>query len=406
MSFNPDHLRKQFPILSREVNNRPLIYFDNAATTQKPRIVLDRLLHYYENENSNIHRGAHFLSSQATEAYEQARKTIQQHINARYPHEVIFTRGTTEAINLVADSFSRIFLKAGDEILISAMEHHANIVPWQMACEKHQATLKVIPMKADGTLDMDGFEELLNKRTKLVAVTHVSNALGTINPVREIIAIAHSKDIPVLIDGAQATPHMAVDLQALDCDFYCFSGHKMYGPMGVGVLYGKETLLNEMPPWQGGGEMISSVSFSKTTYNDLPFKFEAGTPNVADVLGMEAAILFLRKTGLDQIATHEKELLRYTVDQMKQLDNIRFIGEAPEKSAVVSFLFNDIHPYDTGTILDKLGIAVRTGHHCAQPIMTYFNIPGTVRVSFAAYNTKQEIDVLMNGLTKVREMFG
>ncbi len=406
MSFNPDHLRKQFPILSREVNNRPLIYFDNAATTQKPRIVLDRLLHYYENENSNIHRGAHFLSSQATEAYEQARKTIQQHINARYPHEVIFTRGTTEGINLVADSFSRIFLKAGDEILISAMEHHANIVPWQMACEKHQATLKVIPMKADGTLDMDGFEELLNKRTKLVAVTHVSNALGTINPVREIIAIAHSKDIPVLIDGAQATPHMAVDLQALDCDFYCFSGHKMYGPMGVGVLYGKETLLNEMPPWQGGGEMISSVSFSKTTYNDLPFKFEAGTPNVADVLGMEAAILFLRKTGLDQIATHEKELLRYTVDQMKQLDNIRFIGEAPEKSAVVSFLFNDIHPYDTGTILDKLGIAVRTGHHCAQPIMTYFNIPGTVRVSFAAYNTKQEIDVLMNGLTKVREMFG
>ncbi len=406
MSFDPDHLRKQFPILSREVNNRPLVYFDNAATTQKPRVVLDRLIQYYENENSNIHRGAHFLSSQATEAYEQARKTIQKHINARYPHEVIFTRGTTEAINLVADSFSQKFLKSGDEIMISAMEHHANIVPWQMACERHQATLKVIPIRENGTLDLVAFEKLLSKRTKLVALTHISNALGTINPVRKIIETAHHENIPVLIDGAQATPHMAVDVQDLDCDFYCFSGHKMYGPMGVGVLYGKEELLNEMPPWQGGGEMISSVSFSKTTYNDLPFKFEAGTPNVADVLGMEAAILFLQETGLDKIAAHEKELIGYALEQLKQIDNIRFIGEPPERSAVVSFLFNDIHPYDTGTVLDKLGIAVRTGHHCAQPIMTHFNIPGTVRISFAAYNTKQETDILMNGLSTVREMFG
>lgn len=406
MSFNPDQLRKQFPILGREVNNRPLVYFDNAATTQKPRVVLDRLMHYYEQENSNIHRGAHFLSSKATEAYEQARQTIQQHINARHSHEVIFTRGTTEAINLVVDSFCQKFLKKGDEILISAMEHHANIVPWQMACERYQATLKVIPMKPDGTLDMDGFEKLLSSHTRMVAITHVSNALGTINPVREIIQKAHRQNVPVLIDGAQATPHMAVDVQDLDCDFYCFSGHKMYGPMGVGVLYGKEEILNEMPPWQGGGEMISSVSFSKTTYNELPFKFEAGTPNVADVLGMETAILFLRETGLEKIATHEKELVSYTINNLKQMDKVRFIGEAQERSAVVSFIFNDIHPYDTGTILDKLGIAVRTGHHCAQPIMTYYNIPGTVRVSFAAYNTKEEIDVLMNGLSTVREMFG
>ncbi len=406
MSFSPDQLRKQFPILEREVNNRPLIYFDNAATTQKPRVVLDRLMHYYEQENSNIHRGAHFLSSQATEAYEQARKTIQQHINARHSHEVIFTRGTTEAINLVADSFCQRYLKAGDEIIISAMEHHANIVPWQMACERHQATLKVVPMRPDGTLDMTGLEALLNRRTKLVAITHVSNALGTINPVKAIISMAHQQNVPVLIDGAQATPHMAVDVTDLDCDFYCFSGHKMYGPMGVGVLYGKEAILNDMPPWQGGGEMISSVSFSKTTYNELPFKFEAGTPNVADVLGMETAILFLQETGLDRIAAHEKELVDYAINRLRQTDNIRFFGEASERSAVVSFIFNDIHPYDTGTILDKMGIAVRTGHHCAQPIMTYFNIPGTVRVSFAAYNTKKEIDVLMNGLSTVRDMFG
>ena len=406
MSFSPDQLRKQFPILEREVNNRPLIYFDNAATTQKPRVVLDRLMRYYEQENSNIHRGAHFLSSQATEAYEQARKTIQQHINARHSHEVIFTRGTTEAINLVADSFCQRYLKAGDEIIISAMEHHANIVPWQMACERHQATLKVVPMRPDGTLDMTGLEALLNRRTKLVAITHVSNALGTINPVKAIISMAHQQNVPVLIDGAQATPHMAVDVTDLDCDFYCFSGHKMYGPMGVGVLYGKEAILNDMPPWQGGGEMISSVSFSKTTYNELPFKFEAGTPNVADVLGMETAILFLQETGLDRIAAHEKELVDYAINRLRQTDNIRFFGEASERSAVVSFIFNDIHPYDTGTILDKMGIAVRTGHHCAQPIMTYFNIPGTVRVSFAAYNTKKEIDVLMNGLSTVRDMFG
>lgn len=402
--MNIEALRKSFPILQKEINKRPLVYLDNAATTQKPVAVIDRLKYYYEHENSNIHRGAHFLSSQATDAYEQARKTIQTYINARHHYEVIFTRGTTEAINLVASSFCRKFVNAGDEILISAMEHHANIVPWQMACEARGAVLKVIPMDETGVLDIDAYEELLGEKTRLVAVTHISNALGTINPVYEIIKKAHAKDIPVLIDGAQATPHIAVDVQAMDCDFYCFSGHKMYGPMGVGVLYGKEAWLDLMPPYQGGGEMISEVRFDKTTYNELPFKFEAGTPNVADVLGMESAIRFIADLGHGPIIAHENDLLQYANEQLMQLDKIRFIGTAAQKAGVISFLFTDIHPYDTGTILDKLGIAVRTGHHCAQPVMDFFNIPGTVRASFAIYNTRHEIDLLVAGLRKVRDM--
>jgi cysteine desulfurase / selenocysteine lyase len=406
MPFNIEQLRREFPALQQEVNKRPLIYLDNAATTQKPKAVIERILQYYSKENSNIHRAAHFLSQQATEAYEEARKTVQMFLNAAFNHEIIFTRGTTEAINLVAHSYSKKFLKSGDEIIISAMEHHSNIVPWQMACENHGAVLKVIPMDDKGVLDMEAYKKMLNSRTRMVAVTHVSNALGTINPVKEIIDMAHEKDIPVLIDGAQALSHMKVNVQELDCDFYCFSGHKIYGPMGVGVLYGKEDWLNQLPPYQGGGEMIKEVTFEKTTYNELPFKFEAGTPNVGDVLGMEAAIRFLSYLRLDEIAIHENELLDYATKRLSELDNIRFIGTAPEKTSVISFVFTDIHPYDTGTILDKLGIALRTGHHCAQPVMDFFGVPGTVRVSFGVYNSKQEIDKLIEGLLTVREMFG
>jgi len=406
MPFNIEQLRREFPALQQEVNKRPLIYLDNAATTQKPKAVIERILQYYSKENSNIHRGAHYLSQQATEAYEDARKTVQMFLNAAFSHEIIFTRGTTEAINLVAYSYSKKFIKPGDEIIISALEHHSNIVPWQMACENHGAALKVIPIDEKGVLDMDAYRKMLNSRTRMVAVTHVSNALGTINPVKEIIDLAHEKNIPVLIDGAQALSHMKVDVQEIDCDFYCFSGHKIYGPMGVGVLYGKEDWLNQMPPYQGGGEMIKEVTFEKTTYNELPFKFEAGTPNVGDVLGMEAAIRFLSYLRFDEIAGHENELLEYGTQRLAELDNIRFIGTAPHKTSVISFVFTDIHPYDTGTILDKLGIAVRTGHHCAQPVMDFFGVPGTVRVSFGVYNSKQEIDKLIEGLQTVREMFG
>lgn len=406
MPFNIEQLRREFPALHQEVNKRPLVYFDNAATTQKPKAVIERLAQYYNSENSNIHRGAHYLSSKATEAYEEARKTVQMIINAAYSHEIIFTRGTTEAINLVATSFGKKFLKKGDEVIISAMEHHSNIVPWQMACEEHGAVLKVIPMDKQGVLDIDAYKKLLNAKTRIVAVMHVSNALGTINPVKEMINLAHEKDIPVLIDGAQALSHMKVDVQQLNADFYCFSGHKIYGPMGVGVLYGREEWLNQLPPYQGGGEMIKEVTFEKTTYNELPFKFEAGTPNVGDVLGMEAAIRFLSYLRFDEIAGHENELLEYGTQRLAELDNIRFIGTAPQKTSVISFIFNDIHPYDTGTILDKLGIAVRTGHHCAQPVMDFFEVPGTVRVSFGVYNSKQEIDKLIEGLKTVREMFG
>ncbi len=406
MPINADAIRKNFPILETEINKRQLIYFDNAATTQKPLMVLERLRYYYENENSNIHRGAHYLSHIATEAYEAARNNLQRFINAGESHEIIFTRGTTEAINLVANSFSKKFVNEGDEILISTMEHHSNIVPWQIACQEHGAKLRVIPINDKGELDMEAYAGMLSEKTRLVAVTHVSNALGTINPVEELVKKAHEKNIPVLIDGAQAAPHLKIDVQKLDCDFYCFSGHKMYGPMGVGVLYGKEEWLNQLPPYQGGGEMIKEVTFEKTTYNELPFKFEAGTPNVADVLGLDAAVSFILDTGLDNIAAHEQQLHDYTVEQLGKLEKVRFIGTAKHKTSVVSFLFEDIHPYDTGTILDKLGVAVRTGHHCAQPLMDFYGIPGTVRASFAAYNTQEEIDQMIEGLQKVREMFG
>jgi cysteine desulfurase / selenocysteine lyase len=405
MPFNTEQLRREFPALQQEVNKRPLIYFDNAATTQKPKAVIERILQYYSRENSNIHRGAHFLSQQATAAYEDARNTVRMFINAGFDHEIIFTRGTTEAINLVAYSFFKKFVKKGDEIIISAMEHHSNIVPWQIACEDYGAELKVIPMDSRGVLDLDAYSKLLGPKTRLVSVTHVSNALGTINPVKEITRMAHEKNAAVMIDGAQALSHIKVDVQDIDCDFYAFSGHKLYGPMGVGVLYGKEEWLNQMPPYQGGGEMIKDVSFEKTTFNELPFKFEAGTPNVGDVLGMEAAIRFISYLRPDEIAAHEHRLLKYATAQLQTLDNIRFIGTAPEKTSVISFIFNDIHPYDTGTILDKLGIAVRTGHHCAQPLMDFFGVPGTVRVSLAIYNTKSEIDTLIEALKTVREMF-
>jgi cysteine desulfurase/selenocysteine lyase len=405
MPFNTEQLRREFPALQQEVNSKPLIYFDNAATTQKPKAVIERLLQYYSRENSNIHRGAHFLSQQATEAYEDARNTVQLFLNAALTHEIIFTRGTTESINLVAYSFFKKFVKKGDEILISAMEHHSNIVPWQIACEDYDAVLKIIPMDERGVLDMDAYKLLLSERTRMVAVTHVSNALGTINPVKEITRLAHEKGAAVLIDGAQAMSHLKVNVKDIGCDFYCFSGHKLYGPMGVGVLYGKEEWLNQMPPYQGGGEMIKEVTFKKTTYNELPFKFEAGTPNVGDVLGLEAAIRFVSYLRLDEIAAHEQRLLNYATSQLQTLENIKIIGTAPEKTSVISFIFTDIHPYDTGTILDKMGIAVRTGHHCAQPTMDFFGIPGTIRVSLAVYNSRAEIDQLIIALKKVREMF-
>lgn len=406
MPFDVKSIRSKFPILQQTVNDRPLVYLDNAATTQKPEAVIERMADYYRYENSNIHRAAHYLSQKATTAYEQARETVRSFIHARHAHEVIFTRGTTEAINLVAHSFGKRFLGPGDEVVISAMEHHANIVPWQIACEEHGARLRIAPINREGELRLDALQDLLNQKTRLVAVTHVSNALGSVNPVREIVRMAHKKEIPVLIDGAQALAHMAVDVQELDCDFYCFSGHKMYGPMGVGVLYGKEALLSTLPPYQSGGEMIREVRFEKTTYNELPFRFEAGTPSVADVLGLEAAAKFILQTGHREIAAHEDNLLQYTVERLEALENVRFIGTAKDRTSVVSFVFTDIHPYDTGTILDKLGIAIRTGHHCAQPLMEFYNVPGTVRVSLGMYNTRDETDRLAEALGTVREMFG
>lgn len=406
MYLNPEQIRKDFPALDQQVNGRQLVYFDNAATTQKPRQVIDRISRYYATENSNIHRGAHFLSQQATEAYENARKTIRDFLHAPHERQIIFTRGTTESINLVASSFCKKFVHPGDEIVVSMMEHHSNIVPWQIACGDRQAKLRVIPINERGELQMEEYGRLLNDRTRMVALTHVSNALGTINPIREVIDMAHARQIPVLIDGAQAIPHIPVDVQQLDCEFYCISAHKMYGPMGVGVLYGKEEWLEKLPPYQGGGEMIREVRFSGTTYNELPYKFEAGTPNVGDVLGMEAAVKYLRQFEPGDVAAYENELIQYTVEKLQELDKVRFIGNAANRTGVVSFLFEDIHPYDTGTILDKLGIAVRTGHHCAQPLMDHYGIPGTVRVSLALYNTRDEVDALIGGLQVVRNMFG
>ncbi|MBP8042009.1 MAG: cysteine desulfurase [Bacteroidales bacterium] len=399
------YIRQQFPILSQQVNGSPLVYFDNAATTQKPQQVIDALNNYYTQQNSNIHRGVHYLSQLATNAYEESREAVRQFINAKHTHEIIFTRGSTESINLVASSFSKKFLHQGNTVVISAMEHHSNIVPWQLACEERQAHLKVIPINEQGEIIFDEVEKFLDKNCKILAITHVSNTLGTINEIKQLINLAHAHEIPVLIDGAQAISHIKVDVQALDCDFYCFSGHKMYAPMGVGVLYGKEKILDEMPPYQGGGEMIKTVSFAKTTFNELPFKFEAGTPSVGDVLGLKEAIRFIENISYEVMEAHEHELLRYGTEKLEQLGDIRIIGTAPQKTSVISFLPGNIHPFDAGTILDKLGIAVRTGHHCTQPLMDFYKISGTVRASFAIYNTKEEIDAMIAALQRIKIMF-
>lgn len=400
-----ENVRKDFPILSRMVHGNKLVYLDNAATSQKPRAVIDAISNYYEDENSNIHRGVHFLSQLATEGYENARSTIQKFVNAAEAREIIFVRGTTEGINLVAQTYGRAHVGAGDEVLISAMEHHSNIVPWQILCEEKRAHLRVAPINDRGELVLEEFEKLLTARTKIVAVTHVSNALGTINPLAAIIAMAHRRNIPVLVDGAQAVPHIPVDVQALDCDFYAFSGHKVYGPTGIGALYGKAALLEAMPPYQGGGDMISSVTFEKTTYNKLPYKFEAGTPDVAGVIGMGAGIEYLNRLGIDRVADHEHELLAYATKMIAAIPGIRLIGTAQEKTGVLSFVMDDVHPHDIGTILDQQGIAIRTGHHCAQPVMERFAVPATARASFAVYNTKEEIDALAAGIQKVKEVF-
>jgi|SRR6202451_341865 cysteine desulfurase/selenocysteine lyase len=400
-----NEVRKDFPILSRTVHGKKLVYLDNAATSQKPRSVIDAMSGYYEGENSNIHRGVHFLSGLATEAHDHARALVQKFVNAADSREIVFTRGTTEGINLVAQTYGRAHVGAGDEVLITAMEHHSNIVPWQILCEEKGARLQVAPISDSGELPLDEFEKLLNSRTKIVAVAHVSNALGTINPVAAIVEMAHRRNIPVLVDGAQAVPHLRVDVQALDCDFYTFSSHKMYGPMGIGVLYGKAALLEAMPPYQGGGDMISSVTFKKTTYNKLPYKFEAGTPDVAGVIGLGAAIEYMNHLGIAQIEAHEHDLLAYATKTISAIPGVRIIGTAKEKTGALSFVMDDVHPHDIGTILDQQGIAVRTGHHCAQPVMERFGIPATARASFAVYNTKEEIDALAAGIQKVREVF-
>ena len=400
------NIRDQFPILHQKVHGHPLIYFDNAATSQKPLKVINAISEYYLQENSNIHRGAHYLSNQATEKYEKSREAVRRFINAESTEEIILTKGTTESINLVASCLSQYLFQPGDEILISGLEHHANIVPWQIAAEQKGALIKVIPILDSGELDLVAFKNLLSPKTKLLALSHISNALGTINPVEEMIALAKEKGALVLIDGAQSAPHMIVDVQALDCDFFCFSAHKIYGPTGIGVLYGKKAQLEKMPPYQSGGEMIKEVTFKGTTFNDLPYKFEAGTPNIAGGIGLLAAIEFMEEVGIDHIARREAELLAYTTKKLKELGGIQFVGEAKEKAAVISFLVDGIHPSDLGSVLDKLGIAVRTGHHCAQPIMDRFEIPGTVRASFAVYNTENEIEMFIEGIEKVKKMFG
>jgi len=405
LPFDVARVREDFPILKQSVYGKPLVYLDNGATSQKPQSVLDALANYYSNENSNIHRGVHYLSERATREYEEARAKIQRFINAEKLSEIIFTRGTTEAINLVASSYGRANIKAGDEILITAMEHHSNIVPWQLLCEEKGARLQVAPVNDDGELIMDEFARLLNERTKLVSVAHVSNALGTINPVEQIISLAHQRNVPVMIDGAQAVPHLAVDVSRLDCDFYAFSGHKIYGPTGIGVLYGKTHLLEAMPPYQGGGDMIASVTFEKTTYNTLPYKFEAGTPNISGAIAFGAAIDYVNQIGLSRIASHEHELLVYGTAALAQIAGLRQIGTAKEKAGILSFVMDGIHPHDIGTILDREGIAIRTGHHCAMPLMQRFNVPATARASLALYNTIEEIDALVSGLHKVGEVF-
>jgi cysteine desulfurase/selenocysteine lyase len=401
--FDVNQLREDFPILSRKVNGQPLVYLDNAATSQTPRQVVEVISDYYYRYNANIHRGVHKLSQEATDAYEKARATIQNHFNAAHPHEIIFTAGTTESINCIASGYASL-LKKGDELLISALEHHSNIVPWQMLCEKTGALLKVIPMTHQGTLDMNAFERLLNSKTQLVFVNHVSNALGTINPIQEIIDKAHQKGAKVLIDGAQASPHIKADVQALDVDYYVTSAHKLCGPTGVGMLYGKSALLNALPAYQGGGEMIATVTFEKTTYADLPHKFEAGTPNIAGGIAFGAALDYMNGIGIDRIASYEAELLAYATTALQRIEGLKIYGEAAEKTAVISFNVGLIHPYDIGSILDQMGIAVRTGHHCAQPIMDFYEIPGTIRASFSFYNTFEEIDRLEAGIRRAVAM--
>lgn len=403
--FDVTKIREDFPILSRKVYDRPLVYLDNGATTQKPLCVLDAMREEYLNVNANVHRGVHYLSQQATDLHEQAREKVRKFINAGSVNEIIFTRGTTESLNLVVSSFCDGFMSEGDEVIVSVMEHHSNIVPWQLQAARKGISLRVIPMNDKGELLLDEYEKLFTERTKIVSVTHVSNVLGTVNPVKEIVRIAHEHGVPVMVDGAQSTPHFAVDVQDIDCDFFAFSGHKMYGPTGVGVLYGKENWLDRMPPYQGGGEMIESVSFEKTVFEHLPFKFEAGTPDYVATHGLATAIDYISSIGIDNISRHEQELTKYCMERMQEIDGIRLFGTANDKDAVVSFLVGDIHHLDMGTLLDRLGIAVRTGHHCAQPLMIRLGIQGTVRASFAMYNTKEEIDVLVEGIKRVSKMF-
>lgn len=405
MTYDVNAIRRDFPILSTTVYDRLLIYLDNAATTQKPLCVLDAMRHEYLNANANVHRGVHYLSQQATELHEAARETVRRFINAGKTEEVVFTRGTTESINLVASSFCEEFMKEGDEIIVSVMEHHSNIVPWQLQAARRGVAVRVIPMNDEGELDMEAYAGMFTERTKIVSVAHVSNVLGTVNPVREMIRIAHSHGVPVLIDGAQSTPHFKVDVQELDCDFFAFSGHKIYGPTGIGVLYGKEEWLERMPPYQGGGEMIESVTFEKTVFQSLPFKFEAGTPDYIATHGLAVALDYVNDIGLENISSHERELTSYCMEQMRSIDGIALFGTSEHKDAVVSFLVGDIHHLDMGTLLDRLGIAVRTGHHCAQPVMQRYGIQGAVRASFAMYNTREEIDALVEGVRRVSRMF-
>ena len=404
--FDVEALRREFPVLSRLVNGRPLCYLDSAASSQRPQFVIDAISRYYETTHANVHRGVHKLSQEATDLFEGAREKLRRFINARSTREVIFVRGTTEAINLVAQSYARPRLQPGDEILISWLEHHANIVPWQMVCEQTGAVLKVIPITRSGEVDYAAFESLLSDRTRLLALSHVSNALGTIVPVERFIREARRRGIPVLLDGAQAAPHMPVDVQALDCDFYCFSGHKMFGPTGIGVLYGRESLLAAMPPWQGGGDMILAVSFKGTVYNELPYKFEAGTPHIAGAIGLGAAVDYLEAIGLERIAAAEQDLLDYATQRLSAIPGLTLVGTAPEKAAVVSFTVDGVHPHDLGTILDHEGVAIRTGHHCAMPVMEFFGLPATARASFAFYNTRPEVDRLVDALQVAREMLG
>jgi cysteine desulfurase/selenocysteine lyase len=405
MMYDVKRVREDFPILTREIYGRPLVYLDNGATTQKPRQVVEAMVDEYYNVNANVHRGVHFLSQQATDLHEASRETVRRFINAQSTSEILFTRGTTESINLLAFSFGEAMVKEGDEVVVSAMEHHSNIVPWQMMCERKGAQLRVIPMTDDGELQLEALEGLLNEKTRIVCCTQVSNVLGTVNPVKEVVRMAHEKDIPVLIDGAQSVPHMKVDVQDLDCDFFAFSGHKVYGPTGVGVLYGKEEWLEKLPPYQGGGEMIKNVSFEKTTYNDLPYKFEAGTPDYVATHALATALDYVSGLGMENIEAHEQELTRYALERMQQIEGMHIFGGAKERDAVISFQVGDIHHLDMGTLLDRLGIAVRTGHHCAEPLMRRLGIEGTVRASFGLYNTKAEVDALVEGIERIRRMF-